>query len=161
MKVVKKKYFTLLEIMLVIFIIGLIGSALGISMKGSLDEGRAFKTEQGAKQIYDVLTLELAKGGKLDAVLKKPEKYLARSGFIKDPKKLLVDGWGNPYQIEADQSGEDIRVVSNRFYQFQSNKKHMSKREFSGRFPWMVSENIGHEVALEQDLDPDAFEDDE
>ena len=53
MKKKKKQYaLTLIEIMIVIVLIGLIGSVIGANMKGSLDEGKAFKTKyaHGADQ---------------------------------------------------------------------------------------------------------------
>ena len=71
----KKRSLTLLEIMIVIFLIGLIGSVIGYNVKGSLDEGRAFRSEQGACQIRDILLLEVAKGYPLDQVLQDKEKF--------------------------------------------------------------------------------------
>ena len=58
----KQRPMTLLEIMIVIFIIGIIGSVIGYNMKGSLEEGKAFKTQEGIKQLYEIFHLEMAKG---------------------------------------------------------------------------------------------------
>ncbi len=52
----KKRTFTLLEIMIVIFLIGLIGGIVSYSMKGSLEEGKAFKTEQAIMRVVDLLS---------------------------------------------------------------------------------------------------------
>ena len=41
----KKRALTLLEIMIVIVLIGIIGSVIGVNMKGSLDAGKAFKSD--------------------------------------------------------------------------------------------------------------------
>ena len=55
----KKKYtMTLLEIMIVIFIIGIIGSVIGYNMRGSLDNGKAFKTKEGSRKLYEIIQLE-------------------------------------------------------------------------------------------------------
>lgn len=119
----KKKYsLTLLEIMIVIFLIGLIGSVIGYNMKGSLDKGRAFRTEQAAEQIRDILLMEIAKGASADEVISKKEEYLKHSGLVKDPTKLLKDGWGQPFTI-TKKSDDDIRVVSRRLQEYRSKNK--------------------------------------
>lgn len=140
MKIVAKKAFSLLEIMLVIFIIGLIGSVLGYSMKGSLDEGKAFKSEQGSKQLYDIVTLEIAKDPnfKREDLSSKVPQYLQMSGFVKDPAKLIKDGWGKDYELKWDEKSDDLRVVSTEFTRYQRVKKQIAGRKFEERFPWMV-----------------------
>ncbi len=60
----KKQAITLIEIMIVILLIGLIGGTLAYNMRGSLDKGKEFKTEQNKSKLYDVLMLEYAKGEK-------------------------------------------------------------------------------------------------
>ena len=54
----KKNFLTLLEIMIVIALITIIGGVLGYNMKGSLEKGKAFKTEQAIKQIDDILSVQ-------------------------------------------------------------------------------------------------------
>ncbi|MBS0628546.1 MAG: type II secretion system protein [Verrucomicrobia bacterium] len=108
----KKRAITLLEIMIVIFLIGLIGSVIGYNVKGSLEEGKAFRTEQGAAQIQDILSLEASYGTPLEEITKNPEFYLKRSGLCKDPKKLLKDGWGKEYTFSVAKNGSDIKVCS-------------------------------------------------
>ncbi|MCX6986998.1 MAG: type II secretion system protein [Chlamydiae bacterium] len=119
----KKRSFTLLEIMIVIFLIGLIGSVIGYNVKGSLDEGRAFRSEQGACQIRDILLLEVAKGYPLDKVLQDKEKFLRSSGLVKDVKKLLKDGWGDSYEIVSNRYGTDIIVRSSKLKAYKDKKK--------------------------------------
>jgi len=62
--------------MIVICIIGIIGSVIGYNMKGSMDEGRAFRSEHGSKQIHDLLTLKIAEGTDIQEVLGEPAMYL-------------------------------------------------------------------------------------
>ncbi len=97
----KKRTLTLMEIMIVIVLIGLIGSVIGINMKGSLDKGRAFKTEQAIQQIQDIFNLELAQGGSVEDILASKEDVLKNSGLVKEPKKFLKDGWGVEFKISA------------------------------------------------------------
>ena len=118
-----KRPLTLLEIMIVIFLIGLIGSVVGYNVKGSLDEGRAFRSEQGAAQIRDLLLLEVAKGYSIDDVVANHEGFLAASGVVRDTKKLLKDGWGQPYTIQAYRKNTDIRVTSEKLISFNNKKK--------------------------------------
>lgn len=119
----KKRPLTLLEIMIVILLIGLIGSVIGYNMKGSLDEGKAFKTRQGAEQIRDILLLEIAKGTPRDTVIANPARYLKQSGLVKDVNKLMKDGWNNPYEILPKYS-HDISVVSERLISYDRSKNH-------------------------------------
>lgn len=124
MKKRKKRFaLTLIEIMIVIVLIGLIGSVIGANMKGSLDEGRAFKTKYAMEQIKDILMLEVAKGPSIEAVVAEKEKYLANSGMVKDAKKMLKDGWGEEFEISH--RGQKITVSSKglKAYQAKKNKK--------------------------------------
>lgn len=119
----KKQALTLLEIMIVIFLIGLIGSVIGYNMKGSLEEGKAFKTEKAIEQIHDILMLEVAQGEPIEKVVKNPEGYLSHANVVKNPEKLLKDGWGVPFKIEADQYGHDIVVSSDAYQHYKERKK--------------------------------------
>jgi prepilin-type N-terminal cleavage/methylation domain-containing protein len=107
----KKSAFTLLEVIIVIFIITLITGALGYTMTGTLDKGRAFRTEQAQEQLHDLLLLCVANGNKAEDVVKKPVDYLQKNGLAKNPAKLVQDGWGKPFTIEA-QGDYDIIVSS-------------------------------------------------
>lgn len=118
----QKKPFTLLEIMIVILLIGLIGSVIGYNMKGSLDEGRAFKTRQGITQITDILELEMAKTGvTAQEIVKNPEKHLRESGLVKNATKLLTDGWGVAYKIELDTDNQ-ISITSEALNKYNNKK---------------------------------------
>lgn len=117
----KKRNLTLLEIMIVIVLIGLIGSVIGFNMKGSLDEGRAFKTRQAQEQIEDILMLEAARGTPIETILERKEEYLANSGLVKNPKKFLKDGWGNDFDVKV--SGKEmIKVTSDKLKAYERKK---------------------------------------
>ncbi len=117
----KKRSLTLIEIMIVIVLIGLIGTVIGVNMKGSLDEGRAFKTRQAKEQIADILMLAVAQGATIDQVITEREGVLTDSGLIKDPKKFLKDGWGVPFLV--GRQGDRITVRSERLAAYNKNKK--------------------------------------
>jgi type II secretory pathway pseudopilin PulG len=119
----KKRSLTLLEIMIVIVLIGLIGSVIGVNMKGSLDEGRAFKTRQAQEQIKDILMLEVARGTPLEKVIENKEAYLANSGLVKNPKKFLKDGWEEEFEVKVGGQGKDqISVTSAKLKAYDRKK---------------------------------------
>ena len=107
----KKKAITLLEIMIVIFLIGLIGSVIGYNVKGSLEEGKAFRSEQGIAKLRDILQMEIAGGVSSEEIVSNPLFYLKRTGLVADANKLLKDGWGQPYVITQD-GDYDVSIKS-------------------------------------------------
>ncbi len=122
MKKRKKMPFTLMEIMIVIFLIGLIGGVISYNMKGSMDEGRAFKTERGIEQIGDTLRLAIARGASPAEVQAEPEFYINQAGIVKDAKKLLKDGWNQPYEIVQSPDKADIIVRSAKLTEYLQSK---------------------------------------
>ncbi|MEI6241781.1 MAG: hypothetical protein WCP39_00050 [Chlamydiota bacterium] len=125
----KKRAITLLEIMIVIFLIGLIGSVVGYNMKGSLDEGKAFKTRQASAQVRDILLLEWSKGERgLAEIVSKAAEILKHSGLVKNSKDLLEDGWGEPFVLTV-KGNQDISVVSERYKQYERKKKGKVKEK--------------------------------
>lgn len=122
----KKQALTLLEIMIVIVLIGLIGSVLGFSMKGSLDKGKVFKTERAIQLIEDTLMLEVAKGASITDVVDNAETYLKDSGMVKNATNILKDGWGIPFII--DKEGDQIVVTSKRLTELQAPHDDSSQK---------------------------------
>jgi general secretion pathway protein G len=112
----KKRPMTLLEIMIVIFIIGIIGSIIGYNMKGSMEKARAFKTREGMKKVTEILTLQMATDSSAEEVRKSPITVLRDSGLATDPKSLLEDGWGKPYQVTV--VGDTVKVRSNAYAKY-------------------------------------------
>lgn len=139
LKIVKRAI-TLLEIMIVIVIIGLIGSVVGYSMKGSLNEGRAFKSEQGSKQVYDLLMLGLANGERLSHAIKSPEDVVDSTGLVRNPKKTLKDGWNQKFQIRSI-GNNDIVVYSPSWHKYLVEKKKMTPEDLHENYPWAFTQD--------------------
>ncbi len=121
-----KRAMTLLEIMIVIVLIGIIASVVGYNMKGSLDEGKAFKTRQAQEQIRDILLLEYANAPpevSLDTIINNATLYLKQSGLVKDADSLVRDGWGKPLIIRLKDNNEDIEVLSDALDTYNAKKK--------------------------------------
>ena len=100
----KKRAVTLIEIMIVILLIGLIGGTLAVNMRGSMEKGKAFKTEQNCNKVYDALMLAYAEG-KFDLEPSelsnhvKIKQILSKSPLIKNADQVLKDGWGKPLEF--------------------------------------------------------------
>jgi general secretion pathway protein G len=126
----KKRALTLLEIMIVIFLIGLIGGVMGYNMKGSLNEGKAFKSREGSAKIENLLNLQVANGWDIHKLVAedptKRKECLKSTHMVKDVDKLLIDGWGEPYsyKIVADQ----IEVFSKRLKTYEAAKAPQKER---------------------------------
>jgi len=118
---IKKRYMTLLEIMIVISLITLIGGVIGYNMRGSLERGKMFKTEQAKKQLEDILLLEYAKGEKtLEEIIENPVEILKDSGLVKNPEELIKDGWNEKFKLEIDKG--EIKITSKRYNSVKKKK---------------------------------------
>lgn len=116
----KKKALTLLEMMIVIFLIGMILSVIAYNMKGSLDKGRAFKTEHAISQIEDILELEAANGNRPQSDdITGVVEILRISGMTKDPDKLMKDGWGKEFLVERDPQEDKIVITSEKYESYK------------------------------------------
>lgn len=108
----KKRALTLIEIMIVIFLITLITGAIGYNMKGSMDKGKKFRTEQAKAQLHDLLLICLDEMGDADKVMADLEDALKKSGLAKDPSRLLNDGWGTPFVVKLTANKKDFDITS-------------------------------------------------
>ncbi|MCP5470300.1 MAG: prepilin-type N-terminal cleavage/methylation domain-containing protein [Chlamydiales bacterium] len=120
----KKRAITLIEIMIVILLIGIIGGTLAFNMRGSMDQGRAFKTEQNIMRIQDILLLESAQtGNDLSIVVKNWQNVVKRSTMVRDPKEVCCDGWKKEFEVkEVD---DEVVITSKKLEAFK--KKHAPK----------------------------------
>jgi type II secretory pathway pseudopilin PulG len=116
----KRHPITLLEIMIVILLIGLIGGVLSYNLKGTLDRGKKFRSEEGVKRLTEILEIEIERGAIKLNQLTGPENFhnvkqcIIDSGFIaqKDAENFLYDGWKEPYIIE--EANNEIQIYSSR-----------------------------------------------
>jgi general secretion pathway protein G len=112
----KRRSFTLLEIMIVIFLIGIIGSVIGYNMKGSLEKGKAFRTEQAMRQIDDSLSLLLAEGRtNKEEIEEQLAVALEKTGLFKKPEEIAKDGWGNEFRVNVSEKDQTITVYSKKY----------------------------------------------
>jgi len=123
MKKTKKRALTLLEIMIVICLITLITGVIGYNMKGSLDKGKAFRTEQARDQLRDMLLLALSEGTKMENILQSPKDTLKNLGLARDPDNLVKDGWNEDFLIRANKNKNDFIITSKRLDKYNLDSK--------------------------------------
>lgn len=136
MKKKGKKGLTLIEIMIVMLILGLISGLFMYNMKGSLEEGKAFKTEQASQQIQEIFSMQIAMGVDPELVQKEPELVLKNAKMFKDPKSMLKDGWGVSYKIEVSEDDE-VFVRSDKFLTYVQKQKNLSEDILKEKYSWM------------------------
>lgn len=116
----KKRYITLIEMMIVMFLIAMITGVIAFNYTGSLEEGKAFKTQAGIEKIHTILDLYVAAhpDAKVDSEW---EGIVNDSQLVKNPKELLKDGWGQPYTVSRTADG-DIEIKSTKYDEYQRGK---------------------------------------
>lgn len=117
-KMIKKRCITLIEIMIVMFLIAMITGVVAYNYRGSLEEGRAFKTQQGIDKVKTILLLSIADNPSTwDEMRDKWEGYVKSSPLASNPKALVVDGWGEKYKVDpiTVEGQKDVQVRSERY----------------------------------------------
>ena len=125
----KKRALTLLEIIIVIFLITLITGAIGYSMKGTLDKGRVFRTEQAIDQLRDFFLMCLAEGESAEDILRDPAGVLKKYGLAKNPEKIIEDGWGKKFDISLTRGKNDFVISSENLKNYKKKTKLSSQEE--------------------------------
>jgi general secretion pathway protein G len=118
----KKRFITLVEMMIVMFLIAMITGVIAYNYTGSLEEGKAFKTKNGMEKIRTVLDLYLAgHPTEKDQIRSNWKAIVASSQLVKNAKELEVDGWGAEYQVNVDENG-DILITSEKYEKYLESK---------------------------------------
>lgn len=122
-----KRTLTLLEIMIVIFLITIITGAIGYNMKGALEKGKIFRSERAREQLREIILLRMAEGHELADILKHLPDHVKESGLAKDPKAILSDGWGVAFEFKPSRSRDDVEVISQKLKALEAKKKANSQ----------------------------------
>lgn len=118
----KRRFITLVEMMIVMFLIAMITGVIAYNYTGSLEEGKAFKTKAGIEKIHTILDLHLATHPEdRDHIDTGWRQIVEHSQLVKNAKELIKDGWGNEYQVSRGQDGE-IEIKSPKYAQYQESK---------------------------------------
>lgn len=123
---VKKRYITLIEIMIVMFLIALITGVVAYNYRGSLDEGKAFKTKAGIERVEMILNLRAANDPEImDDLESGWQKVIKEDPLVKDSGALLKDGWGDEYEVTVENNV--IKVHSKKYEEYKKTHKTMFK----------------------------------
>jgi type II secretory pathway pseudopilin PulG len=122
MKKIRKRYITLIEIMIVMFLIALITGVLAYNYKGSLEAGKVFKTKEAMQRLDNYLNLAIAEDPSLlDDIESRWQKIIELSPLVVNAKNLEYDGWGKLYKVE-NQDGKII-ISSEGYKEYLRNKE--------------------------------------
>ncbi len=125
MKNKKKRSVTLIEMMIVMFLIAMIIGVVAFNYRGSLDEGKAFKSKAAIDKIETILNLAEAEGERVDSDW---QKLVNQSPLVQKGADLTKDGWGETFRVTRGNDGE-IVVSSNRLEKYvQDNPGSMFKK---------------------------------
>ena len=117
----KKSAITLIEIMIVMFLIASITGVLAYNYKGSLEKGKKFKTEMAMQKLHTILDLAVAEDPSLlDSIESNWEDIVKDSALVSDKKSLIYDGWNKKYQVRYDHN-QGIQIASEKY---NSNNKN-------------------------------------
>lgn len=115
---IKKRYVTLIEMMIVMFLIALIIGVLGYNYRGTLEQGKAFKTKTGMEKLETILNLAVAEDPKLmDDIDSSWPEIVKRSPLVQNAEALIYDGWGQPYTVTVENG--KITVSSPRYEEYK------------------------------------------
>ena len=130
----RKSPLTLIEIMIVIFIIGMISSVVGVNMRKSLEKGKHFKTKQAITKLYNIMEMAVADGTDLESSSAEESledtvtKIVRNSNFVRKSKDVLADGWGKTFKVEMD--GDQVKFTSAAY------ENYCNKNSISFDYPW-------------------------
>ena len=117
----KRRYFTLMEMMVVMSLIAILIGVIGYNYRGALDEGKAFKTKAGMERLESILSLSTAEyPGLIDNIESNWVEVIRKSPLVKDPNSLIYDGWGQQYRVTVEDG--QIKIFSQRYADYQ--KEH-------------------------------------
>jgi len=122
--ILKRRYVTLIEMMIVMFLIALIVGVVGYNYRGTLEEGKAFKTKAGIERLETILNLAVAENSNLlDDIESNWPDIIKNHPLVSNPSALIRDGWGNEYDVRVE-NGE-IVVSSSRYADYVKSNPTM------------------------------------
>ena len=119
---IKKRAITLIEIMIVMFLIAMITGVVAYNYRGSLDEGKLFKTKAGKEKLETILTLYQAEHPEVD-IEAHWQDIVRQSLLVKNSDALIKDGWGQDYDVQVTDRGV-IEITSSKLKEYDERTKN-------------------------------------
>lgn len=121
-----RRYVTLIEMMIVMFLIALITGVVAYNYRGTLDEGKAFKTKAGIEKLGTILNLAVAEDADLlSSITSSWETIVDNSPLVQSSAALKKDGWGQTYVVTVNSNTQAIEVTSARYNDYVGKGKTM------------------------------------
>jgi len=118
MKKCVRRNITLIEVMIVMFLIALILGAVAYNFQGAFEKGKAFKTETGMKRLEEILSISISENPYLeDDIQSNWQSAVRQSPLVKNPQDLIKDGWGQEYDVKIEDGR--IKVISSRYDEYK------------------------------------------
>ena len=124
---IKKRFVTLIEMMIVMFLIALIGGVIAYNTRGIFDEGKAFKTKESIKQLTIILNLKAAEDPKFIDHIDSWRDVVKSSPLVHNPNNLIKDGWGDDFDVTVDDNV--IKVHSKKYDDYKRSHPTMFSDE--------------------------------
>ncbi|MGA8164106.1 MAG: hypothetical protein WB791_03655 [Waddliaceae bacterium] len=125
---VKRRFVTLIEMMIVMFLIALITGVIAWNYRGTLNEGKAFKTQAGIKRLENILDLAASDNANLYNDIESNWQQIVRSSpLVQNANALIKDGWGQEYTVTVE--NDTIQVRSHRFSEYVRSNPTMFSDE--------------------------------
>lgn len=113
-----RRKITLIEMMIVMFLIAMIIGVVAYNYQGTLDEGKAFKTKTAKEKLSTVLTIIISNDpDKQDNLDQQWKDYINRSPLIQNANDIIKDGWGNEFRVTLDNDGQ-VNVESDKYNEY-------------------------------------------
>lgn len=122
----RRRFVTLIEMMIVMFLIALITGVVAYNYRGSLDEGKAFKTKAGIERLRNVLDMMAADDPTFDLSGDGWKSAVQKSPLVQDAKSLITDGWGYEYSVARDPDTHNIVITSQKYEAYINSKDKQS-----------------------------------
>jgi type II secretory pathway pseudopilin PulG len=112
-----RRCITLVEMMIVMFLIAMIIGVVAYNYQGSLDEGKAFKTKTSMEKLQTILLIRLAEDStiNIDSYWK---DIVKQSPLVQNANTLMKDGWGQEFVVRGTPEG-GVSITSEKFEQYK------------------------------------------
>jgi len=115
-----KRPITLIEIMIVMFLIALILGVVAYNYQGTLEEGKAFKTKTAQEKLQTVLSLYISENPEeADGIDRGWKEMIKNSPLVQNPTALIKDGWGNEFEVRYNAENDRIIVYSRKMEEYR------------------------------------------
>lgn len=109
---------TLIEMLIVIALIGIIGSALAYNMSAGLNKGKEFKNEQNKRKIRNILEYEVTHNNLDPGETAARWADIVKNSSLRDRDvpldQITQDAYGKPYHVIYDDETDQFIVRSSR-----------------------------------------------